>query len=185
MRRRMKGYAAALALGAVSLLGACTTPPATSSATTPGTTTPPSQTSASSTSSPSVPSAQSADGAVAFVSFFLGRANEAFNTLDSQTIAQLSLPQCKTCASMIQQIATYKAANQRFAGEFARPTFVTINKFEGTSAQVLVENDSPGGKVVDEAGRTVEQLPPDRGKVIISITYGPSGWQVLGVQGTS
>lgn len=122
---------------------------------------------------------------MAFVGFFLGRANEAFATLDSQTIAQLSLPQCKTCVSMIQQIANYKAASQRFVGEFAHPTFVTINKFEGMSAQVLVENDSPGGKVIDEAGRTVEQLPPDRGKVIISVTYEPSGWRVLGVQGTS
>ena len=94
----MKGYAAALALGAVSLLGACTTPPATD---------PPSSTSTSrlirhinhdvdalrhhpthqSTHQfwtgviPEAAQANTSEGAVAFTQYFLARANEAYSDL--------------------------------------------------------------------------------------------------------
>jgi len=86
---------------------------------------------------------------------------------------------------MTQQINEYKTSGQHFIGDFARPTLVTINQFEGQVAQVLVENDTNGGRVEDSTGHVVKQLPPDRGKVVISTIFQSAQWRVVGIQGVT
>lgn len=134
---------------------------------------------------PEAARANTADGAVNFAIYFLDQSNKAFVTLDIDIVQKLSLPECKTCTAMINQIADYKSSKQRFVGEFAHPTFTSINKFEGQSAQVLVENATAGARIEDSAGHLIKQLQPDRGRVIVSLNHDQSGWRVFGIQGAT
>ena len=189
-------YAVGLALTAVLAVAGCTnnptptpggssTPPAasTTSASTTSSTTP-TATSATSTTTagdPNIPPAaraKTADGAVAFTSYFLTQANAAYKQLKPELLSPLVRPACKTCSAMTAQIQTYIAQGQRLEGDFVTPTFVTIAQIDGDDAKTFMSTDTKATKVVDANGATIRQIAPNKANGSIFLKFTASGWQI-------
>ena len=198
MRRRMKGYAAALALGAVSLLGACTTPPATdppSSTSTSGSSstsagvTPPASTSTistppSPTGVPEAARANSAEGAVAFTQYFLAKANAAYSASDSHLYQDLVLASCKTCSAMTSTLEGYRAKQYRYVGDFVTPVNVTISTFNGSDVGALVSTDTKASKVYAPDGSLVQEVAAAKGNIVVQLMRDANDWRVSGIKGS-
>src|SRR6476660_7005518 len=172
----MKGYAAALALGSASLLGACTTPPATdppnststsgSSGTSATSTSPPSTTATpqttSDSSSPSLPPSateNSAAGAQAFVDFYLKSLNEALKTADPERIRGLTEPTCKTCATWLTRTEALRNDGRHLVADLYTPTLITASEFGKDTSSVQVQGEQKGTSVVNREGNKVDDVP--------------------------
>lgn len=196
MRRKMKRFAG-LTLVTVSLLAACTTPPASdplsttsptdaTSSMTPTTIKPPSVTASSATATPSSQSripeaarANTADGAVAFATFFIAQANAAYKELDLSAVSGLYSAQCKACNAMAGYVESWKTKGYRYTGNFATPTFITASAFPGdNSGKVLLQSKNPPAKVIDSTGSTIETIAAEVSTSSIFLTFADGGWTV-------
>jgi len=197
----MKGYAAALALGAVSLLGACTSPPATdppSSTTTTDaqvsptnstslpSTTPGSQSTTSSGEAgvPEAAKANTPQGAEAFTKYFGGIVNAAFVDQREVELQPLVLPECKSCSGISASIVSYRQKNQRFVGQYLNVTSAVFSSELSGITKVLASTDQLGGKVMDANGQVVETASPSKGNVSFQLKF-DGGWRVLEMQGVA
>lgn len=134
---------------------------------------------------PSVPKAaqaQTAEGAVAFTTYFTTQVNTAFTTRDPQSVAKLSTSQCKTCSAIVGQIQEYLAKGQTYDGEFFHITSNTVATFSGTSAKTFIRTDSRGAKIRDSGGTVVRTVPAQSGSGTISLNYTGGQWRVTAVQ---
>ena len=197
-RTRPSTYAVGLALTAVLAVAGCSDPAPTQTVTSSSTSTGSSTTSKPTTSSaapttpetsatttaatdPNVPAAaraKTADGAVAFTSYFLTQANAAYKQLKPELLSPLVRPACKTCSAMTAQIQAYIAQGQRLEGDFVTPTFVTIAQIDGDDAKTFMSTDTKATKVVDANGATIRQIAPNKANGSIFLKFTASGWQI-------
>lgn len=123
---------------------------------------------------------RNADGAEAFVRYFLDIHNEDGVHPTIGRLAPLSSPACKTCAGFDKLIGDLNRDKQRFAGP---PLVVKI--IAGLDGQPerdptyrvgarLVEGTHP---VVAEDGRIVEKFPPKEFTSIIYLAWTTDRWQ--------
>lgn len=185
-----------LALGvAVGLTVGCTPTPAptptgsTAAASTPVTSTS-SPTSTARTENgtpptdPGIPAAareDSIEGAQAFVTYFVGLANDSWTRPDPSLLIPLTDPACKTCAAFIQTARDYQAAGRRYVG-----TPFEISNAQGTywqpgTATVHALGRQPAGAVVDSAGVTVQSVPAAEGGLVYRLAY-DRGWRVSSIK---
>ena len=195
---RTASVAALVALAA----SACTTPerepePAQStSAQTPSDTTstsistsPTASSSASSSTSrdasgvPQAARANTADGAVAFVQFFLDQANAGYRSSDSGMYRDLVLPTCKTCTSMTSTLDHYKEKQYRYVGDFVTPTSIDLNSFNDSDVSVRIATDTGVSRVFASNGSLVEEIPAAKGSVAVQLERDGDRWRVSGIKG--
>jgi hypothetical protein len=192
------GYAAGLALATASILGACTTPPATdppaspstqglpTSSTTSGTAAPKTTATGSSSTTgggqsqlPEVAKANTPQGAEAFTRYFLSEANRAYQTFEAARITALVSPDCAACKNMTDSISTWKGKQYRYTGEYASPTYIAISSFTNdNTAKVLVSSRTSESKLLDSNNSVVETFPADNSNVSVFLKYEPGSWVV-------
>ena len=197
LRRISRWMVTAVALGAIALLDACTTPAPPPSQTASVAPSPPSTSlstlgspqpsnSASVVSTPEAAYANTPDGAVAFTEFFAKRANQAYSELNPDLITPLSQDSCGTCKAMVEAINGWKAKNQRYEGQFINPVASTISAFpnDGT-AKVLVTSRTSGGRILDANGSVSSTFASESGNVSVSLVRTSDKWSVTSIKGSA
>ncbi len=126
------------------------------------------------------------DGAVAFTQYFADQANQAYESLDANRVADLSSSGCKGCSAITDSIKSWKEKNYHYIGQLITPTFVTISAFPNDgSAKVLVSNNTTGAKLLDAQNSLVETFPPEQGNASFSLRFESTGWKVAEIQASS
>ena len=183
-RRRIYPYQATMGVVAGLVLASCTTadpgPRADSTMASTGSTSIITTTAVSPSSAVSAPStptnttgqgnpnapvdaqANTPNGAVAFVNYFIMQANTAYTTLRPDLLVGLSTSECKTCSAMTETLAKYRTNSQTHPGEFITPTQIMMSNFTPLSVEVFVTTDTKESKVLGPAGAIVKTLPPDK-----------------------
>jgi hypothetical protein len=199
VRRLTKGYAAAVALGAVALLGACTTPTTptngsgsistatTSAPTAPQRTTSDSAPATTTSIAQGVPDAARANtpqGAEAFTRYFGDVVNRAFVDQNEVSLQSLVSPECKSCSGIFTSIVSYRQKGQRFVGQYLNVTGAVYSSELNGVSKVLATTDQAGGKVVSGTGSIVETAPPSKGNLAVQLEF-DGGWRVLEMQGVA
>lgn len=128
---------------------------------------------------------RNADGAEAFVRYFLDIRNEDGIHPTVGRLASLSSPACKTCAALDKMTADLNRDRQRFAG----PPLVikTVAGLDGQPEKDLtyrvgarlVEGTHP---VVAQDGTVVDKFPPNEFTSIIYLTWTTDRWQAQEVK---
>jgi hypothetical protein len=145
----------------------------TGSSTTPNTT---ASTTATGTNIPPEARAKTADGAVAFTSYFVAEANAAYKQLTPERLSPLFLTSCKTCSAMTAQIKDYISRGEHLEGDFVTPTFVTIAQFDGGQAKTFMSTDTKATRVVDVHGSTVREVAPSKANGSIFLEFREGRW---------
>jgi hypothetical protein len=128
---------------------------------------------------PEAARANTADGATAFVRYFLSQGNKAYGTLDAAELDGLYSPSCKACASVIQTISDWKNRGYHYQGNFATPTVVTISAFPTAGpAKVLVKSENPPGRLINSQGSVVENIPPETSSSSVFVEYQQGAWRL-------
>ena len=182
LRRSIR--AAALAAFVLLAAAACSTPqgepgPAQSAVAE----TPSSSTSPDVSGVPEAARANTGDGAIAFVRFFLDQANAAYRSSDSGLYQDLVLPTCKTCSSMTSTLDSYRSKQYRYVGDFVSPISIDLNSFDDSGVSVRVATDTGVSKVFASNGSLVEEVPAAKGTVAVQLERDGDQWRVSGIKG--
>jgi Family of unknown function (DUF6318) len=132
---------------------------------------------------PEAARANTGDGAIAFVRFFLDQANAAYRSSDSGLYQDLVLPTCKTCASMTSTLDGYRSKQYRYVGDFVSPISIDLNSFDDSGVSVRVATDTGVSKVFASNGSLVEEVPAAKGTVAVQLERDGDQWRVSGIKG--
>lgn len=185
-----------LALGvAVGLTVGCTPTPAptptgsTAAASTPVTSTS-SPTSTARTENgtpptdPGIPAAareDSIEGAQAFVTYFIQRANESWTRPDPALLAPLCMASSKTCAALTERARELETARLHYVGTPYQTTPVIGASWSPGAAIIRATGGQPDGRVVDDRGATVQTLPSSQVTLVFELVM-DSQWRVLEIK---
>lgn len=163
--------------------------PTSTSASAPATTSPtvaaPTATSAAAPTIPAAARAHTPEGAEAFTRYFIDQVNVAWTTPKTGLISALSLPTCKSCASMEQTAGRLTGQGHRFA---ALPMTIQSVGYEGDTdkgiAVVRIAGLQKAVDVVSQDGRVVstqKQEPLQVRQVLLQ--EAPTGWRIETLRG--
>ncbi|WP_392466836.1 DUF6318 family protein [Arsenicicoccus cauae] len=170
-------------------------PPTASDTTAGSATTPP--TSATPTTAPAAPSspatttpipaaarAHTPEGAEAFTRYFIDQVNVAWTTPRAGLISALSLPTCKSCASLEDRVAKLTDAKERYA---TQPWSVSNVAYQGDTddrrAVVQMQGAQRAARVVNLDGRQVGQQPQEESDRQFVLRESADGWRVDSIRG--
>ncbi|NMM33237.1 MAG: hypothetical protein HHJ13_04415 [Phycicoccus sp.] len=179
----------AVPLAASLLLAACggdAKPDASSSSTStssPTTTAPPT---ASPTTDPNIPVAARAHtpaGAEAFVRYFYSQLNVAWSKPQAGLISVLSAPTCKTCVNFEAEASKSVAKKERVVGQsIVLDSVDTSDATNPAKMTVLAIGYQPKTIVIDASGKTVETLPRERVRTLVTVQWRADGWLLGEIQ---
>lgn len=194
--RRARPPLTVLALAVVAgLTAGCTpTPAPTPTGSTAATSTPVTNTSSPTSTAPTengtpptdpgVPAAareDSLEGAQAFVTYFIQRANESRTLPDPSLLAPLCMATSKTCAALTERARELETARRRYVGTPYQTSPVIGVSWSPGAAIIRATGGQPDGRVVDDRGATVQTLPPSQVALVFELVRN-SQWRVLEIK---
>lgn len=126
----------------------------------------PSPTTASAASPLPVPEAAKAEtpqGAVAFVKYYLDVVNRAFASSSSAPVRRLSHPECDACNALIRAIEEPGAPGEEASGGDYEVVFAEAPQVSGGDVTVSLRYALTEARVVDGAGQLVRAVPRNPG----------------------
>ena len=136
--------------------------------------------------SPNIPVAARAHtpaGAEAFVRYFFDQLNVAWSKPQAGLISVLSAPTCKTCANLEAEAAKSVAKKERVVGQsIVLDSVDTSDATNSAKMTVLAIGYQPKTIVVDATGKTVETLPRERVRTLVTVQWDAHGWRLGEIQ---
>lgn len=120
---------------------------------------------------------ETAEGAAAYVTFYMQEVNRAFRTADPTILDGLSSPDCKTCGAYRRGVQQVGADGQKYGGDLVRVIYATAAEFTAARRQVLISIEQRSVPVMNEAGSTVSMTDSGKGTLVATLRY-KARWRI-------
>lgn len=141
-------------------------------------------TSAAASTIPAAARARTPEGAEAFTRYFIDQVNVAWTTPKTGLISALSLPTCKSCASLEDRVKKLTAANQRYS---TPPWSASSVAYQGDTddkrAVVEMSGMQRSAQVVGLDGRKVGEQPQEKSVRQFVLREAADGWRIDSIRG--
>ncbi|WP_353356630.1 DUF6318 family protein [Intrasporangium sp. DVR] len=122
------------------------------------------------------------DGAKAFVEHFIDQLNRAWRSPDPRRIKQLCAEASESCQSFIQTAQDLERHGHHYDSDPVRVDKATAFGEAGGLMRVEFLGGQTGARVVDVAGRTVEDEATSTTHNMFYLDWNLSGWRVTAIK---
>lgn len=125
----------------------------------------------------------SEQGATTFATHWMDLVEHGRKTLNADPLRELGLPSCRTCARLIAQLDSDKAAGKRYEGGDIRTLSAQPSQYaKGENAKVGVVFDERELKVFDRSGEAIDTLPRSTLLFVFDLKWTDAGWRAAHVR---